>query len=91
MCVHEVADNQRKELLLIVQFDQLFRVKVNQMSQESLNHLDLYLVLTSLQLQEESVKVKRLLSLSKDSRLLDLEGIGILGLFAIVLLLLLFN
>ena len=91
MCVHEVADNQRKELLLIVQFDKLFRVKVNQMSQESLNHLDLYLVLTSLQLQEESVKVKRLLSLSKDSRLLDLEGIGILGLFGIVLLLLLFN
>jgi hypothetical protein len=32
MCVHEVADNQRKELVLLVQFDQLFRVKVNQMS-----------------------------------------------------------
>ena len=91
MCVHEVANNQRKELVLLVQFNQLFRVKVNQMSQESLNHLDLHLVLTSLQLQEESVKVKRLLSLSKDSRLLDLERIGILGLFGIVLLLLLFN
>lgn len=91
MSVHEVADNQGEELVLLVQFDQLFRVKVNQMSQESLNHLDLHLVLTGLQLQKESVKVKRLLSLSKDSRLLDLEGIGILGLFGIVLLLLLFN